>query len=61
MQKSLYKVKYQYLINKREKVGLKHYYDPKAFIGYSTQIMCKMFIKILKTQSRKETQSINNF
>ena len=23
---------YQYLINKREKVGLNHYDDPKAFI-----------------------------
>ena len=27
--------KYQYLINKRVKVGLKHYDDPKAFIEYS--------------------------
>ena len=30
-----YKVKYQYLINKREKVGLKHCNDYKAFIEYS--------------------------
>ena len=29
------KVKYQHLINKREKVGLKHYDDPKAFMEYS--------------------------
>ena len=27
-----YEAKYQYLTNKREKVGLKHYDDPKAFI-----------------------------
>ena len=27
--------RYQYLINKCEKVGLKHYDDPKAFIEYS--------------------------
>ena len=27
--------KYQYLINKHEKVGLKHFNDPKAFIEYS--------------------------
>ena len=30
--------KYQYLINKREKVGLKHYYDPKVFIEYSNDM-----------------------
>ena len=33
--KDPYNVKYQYLINKREKVGLNHYDDPKAFIEYS--------------------------
>ena len=33
--KDPYKAKYQYLINKREKAGLKHYDDPKAFIEYS--------------------------
>ena len=32
--KDRYEAKYQYLINKREKVGLKHYDDPKAFIEY---------------------------
>ena len=35
--KDLYEKKYQYLINKREKVGLKHYNDPKAFIKYSNE------------------------
>ena len=30
--------KYQYLINKREKVGLKHYDDPKAFTEYSNDM-----------------------
>ena len=30
-----YEEKYQYLINKREKVGLDHYDDPKAFMEYS--------------------------
>ena len=34
--KDPYKAKYQYLINKREKVGLNHYDDLKAFIEYST-------------------------
>ena len=30
-----YERKYQYLINKREKVGLDHFKDPKAFMEYS--------------------------
>ena len=30
--------KYQYLINKREKVGLDHFNDPRAFIEYSNDI-----------------------
>ena len=30
--KDPYEEKYQYLINKREKVGLDHFNDPKAFI-----------------------------
>ena len=36
--KDPYEAKYQYLINKREKVGLKHYDDSKAFIEYSNDI-----------------------
>ena len=35
MQKILIKQNMQYLINIREKVGLEHFNDPKAFIGYS--------------------------
>ena len=30
-----YEAKYQFLINKRESTGLKHFNDPKAFIEYS--------------------------
>ena len=33
--KDPYEDKYQYLINKRESVGLKHFNDPKSFIEYS--------------------------
>ena len=33
--KYIYEAKYQYLINKREKVGLDHFNDPKVFIEYS--------------------------
>ena len=33
--KDRYEAKYQYVINKREKVGLDHFNDPKAFTEYS--------------------------
>ena len=45
-QPDLYGAKYQYLINKREKVGLNHYDGPKALLD--TQMICKMFIEVLK-------------
>ena len=30
--------KYQFLINKKESTGLKHFNDPKAFIDYSIDL-----------------------
>ena len=36
--KDPYGAKHQYLINKREKVGLAHFNDPKAFIEYSNDM-----------------------
>ena len=36
--KDPYKAKYQYLINKREKVELDHFDDPKAFMEYSNDL-----------------------
>ena len=36
--KDPYEAKYQYLINVCEKVGLKRFNDPKAFIGYSNDM-----------------------
>ena len=36
--KDPYETKYQYLINKREKLGLDHFDDPKAFMEYSNDI-----------------------
>ena len=36
--KDPYEAKYQYLINKREKVGLVHFKDPKAFMEYSNHM-----------------------
>ena len=43
--KDPYEEKYQYLINIREKVGIDHFDDPKAFTEYSNDM--KMFTKIL--------------
>ena len=36
--KDPYEAKYQYLINKREGVGIDHFKDPKAFIQYSNDM-----------------------
>ena len=36
--KDPYEAKYQYLINKREKVGLGNFKDPKAFMKYSNDM-----------------------
>ena len=36
--KDLHEAKYQYLINKREGVGIDHFNDPKAFIQYSNDM-----------------------
>ena len=37
--KDPYGAKYHYIINKREKVGLDHFYDPKAFMEYSDDML----------------------
>ena len=36
--KYLYEAKYQFLINKWESIGLKHFNDPKTFIKYSNDM-----------------------
>ena len=36
--KDPYEAKYQYLINKREGVGIDHFNDPEAFIDYSNDM-----------------------
>ena len=36
--KDPYEAKYQFLINKRESTGLKHFHDPKDFIEYSNDM-----------------------
>ena len=48
--KDPYEAKYQFLINKRESVGLKRFNDSKASL--SIQMICKMLIKILMNTMR---------
>ena len=50
---------YQFLINKRKKVGLKHCNNPKDFIEYSNNM--QYVYEILKNTIQEKTQSINSF
>ena len=43
--KDLYKRKYQYLINKREEVGLAHFNDPMDFVEYSNDMFTRCLQK----------------
>ena len=51
--KDPYESKYQYLINKRESVGINHFNDPKAFIEYSND-MCNVYKNIDDYNPNKE-------
>ena len=53
--KDPYEDKYQYLINKRESVGLKHFNDAKAFIEYSND-MHKLYKNIDNYNLNKENK-----
>ena len=53
--KDLYEEKYQYLINKRERVGINHLNDPKAFIEYSND-MHKVYKNIDNYNLNKENK-----
>ena len=53
--KDPYKNKYQYLINKRESVGLKHFNDPKTFIEFSND-MRKVYKNIDNYNPDKENK-----
>ena len=37
--KDPYETKYQYLINKRDKIGLDHFNDPKAYMEHSSDML----------------------
>ena len=53
--KDPYECKYQYLVNIREKVGLKRFNDPKAFIEYSND-MCNVYRNISYYNPDKENK-----
>ena len=55
--KDLNELKYQFLIKKREDVGIKHLNDSKAFIEYSAYI-CMMFTMILMIITQIETEKV---
>ena len=52
--RDLYKANDQFLINKRERTGLKHLNDSKAFIEYSndTDDICKNIKNITEIKSK---------
>ena len=58
--KDPYESKYQYLINKREGVGINHFNDPKAFIDYSND-MHDVYINIDEYNPDKESKILIAF
>ena len=58
--KDPYEAKYNYLINKREKVGLNHYDDSKAFMEYSND-MQDIYKNIEDYNPDKKKKNINSF
>ena len=58
--KDPYEAKYQHLINKREKVGLYHFKDPKAFIEYSNDIQ-DLYKKMKNYNPNKKRKALNVF
>ena len=53
--KDLYEKKYQFLINKKESIGLKDLNDPKAFIEYSNDMpdVYKILMNTIQVKSIK--------
>ena len=58
--KGPYETKYQFLISKRERIGLKHFSDPKAFIAYSNN-MQDVYKNIDKYNEDKECKILIAF
>ena len=55
--KDPYEAKYQYLINKREGVGINHFKDLKAFVEYSND-MCNVYRNINYYNSSKQNKRL---
>ena len=55
-----FEAKYQFVINKRESTGLKHFNDPKAFIEYSND-MQDVYKKIDEYNADKERKILRAF
>ena len=55
-----YEAKYQYLINKREGIGINHFNDPKAFIEYSSD-MRNVYKNIDDYNPEKENKTLIAF
>ena len=55
-----YEAKYQYLINKRECVGIDHFDDPYAFIEYSNN-MCDVYEIVNYYNPNKENKILIDF
>ena len=53
--KDPYEAKYQFLINKRESTGIKHFNDPKASIEYSNdmQDVHKILMNTMRIKNAK--------
>ena len=58
--KDSYEAKYQYLINKREGIGINHFNDPKAFIEYSSD-MRNVYKNIDDYNPEKENKTLIAF
>ena len=58
--KDPYETKYQFLINKRESTGLKHFNDPEAFIEYSND-MQDVYKNIDEYNANKERKISTGF
>ena len=55
-----YEAKYQHLLNRREKVGVDRFNDPKAFMEYSND-MQGVYKNIEDYNPNKKKESINSF
>ena len=58
--KDPYEAEYQYLINKKQGVGISHFNEPKAFIEYSNDL-CNVYKNINYYNPAKESKILIAF